>query len=500
MDLHPDNLRYILGLKLRTYRQQRGYGLKELHQRTGLSVSYLSEIEKGRKYPKPDKLVELAKALEVPYDDLVSVKVGAELGSVAALFSSSFLQDFPLAHFGLEPEDVLALVSNSPDQADALVRTIVEVARAYDVRVEHVQFAALRAYQCLHKNYFEEIEQAAEQLLAEQGWQDKLTLSAAQLRRLLAREGIEIDHQRLDDYPQLQGMRSVWVEGEKPLLLINRRLKPSQQAFLMGRELGYRRLGLVERSTCSTQLSVASLEQVINDFRAAYFAGALLVNRRQLQADLRLFLRLPEWSSAQFLALMGRYQATPETLFYRLSQLLPGLFGLGEIFFVRFHREADSERVELTKILNMSQVPVPHGVGLDEHYCRRWPGLRTLGAAVAEVVGEDGLRIDVQRSSFLRDGSEFFVVSVSRQLSLAPDRHSSVSLGFRINADFKRRVRWWNDPAVPRVEVDLTCQRCRLIGDACEERAAAPTIYLENQRQQAAEEQLAALQLEAQRR
>ena len=64
MALNPEILRFILGIKLRRARQEKGFGLKELARRTGVSVSYLSEIEKGKKHPKPDKLLQLAAALD----------------------------------------------------------------------------------------------------------------------------------------------------------------------------------------------------------------------------------------------------------------------------------------------------------------------------------------------------------------------------------------------------------------------------------------------------
>ena len=42
------NIRYIFGMKLRNFRQEKGYGLKELSVLTGLSASYINEIEKGK--------------------------------------------------------------------------------------------------------------------------------------------------------------------------------------------------------------------------------------------------------------------------------------------------------------------------------------------------------------------------------------------------------------------------------------------------------------------
>ena len=46
------NLQYIIGIKLRNFRQEKGLGLKQLSSLTGLSVSYINEIEKGEKISK----------------------------------------------------------------------------------------------------------------------------------------------------------------------------------------------------------------------------------------------------------------------------------------------------------------------------------------------------------------------------------------------------------------------------------------------------------------
>ena len=80
----------ILGLKLKSLRREQGMPLKAVAARSGLSVSYLSEIEKGKKYPKPEKLILIARALDVSFDDFVSVEVDESLdpgvrGGVEAL-------------------------------------------------------------------------------------------------------------------------------------------------------------------------------------------------------------------------------------------------------------------------------------------------------------------------------------------------------------------------------------------------------------------------------
>ena len=65
----PELLKFLLGLKLRKFRFEKGLSLQGLSKLSGLSSSYLNEIEKGKKYPKVDKLILLAKSLKIRLAD-----------------------------------------------------------------------------------------------------------------------------------------------------------------------------------------------------------------------------------------------------------------------------------------------------------------------------------------------------------------------------------------------------------------------------------------------
>lgn len=65
-------IRLIFGFKTRYLRLQKGYSYQELSKKTGLSTSYLNDIEKGKRYPKPDKISTLADAFEVDYNYMVA--------------------------------------------------------------------------------------------------------------------------------------------------------------------------------------------------------------------------------------------------------------------------------------------------------------------------------------------------------------------------------------------------------------------------------------------
>ena len=57
--------RILFGLKVKQSRQAQSLSFADLAGRTGISVSYLNEIEKGKKYPKEDKIQALAHALSL---------------------------------------------------------------------------------------------------------------------------------------------------------------------------------------------------------------------------------------------------------------------------------------------------------------------------------------------------------------------------------------------------------------------------------------------------
>lgn len=59
-----------LGKRLRALRKERGLTLAQLGQQAGLSVSYLSQVERGRAMPSLAKVSALARALAVEVRDL----------------------------------------------------------------------------------------------------------------------------------------------------------------------------------------------------------------------------------------------------------------------------------------------------------------------------------------------------------------------------------------------------------------------------------------------
>ncbi|MDK2889295.1 Helix-turn-helix [Desulfofundulus australicus DSM 11792] len=81
----------IKGEKIRALREERGYTLQDLARRANLSLSYLSEIERGSKRPSLKTIEKLAAALNVPKAQLIEGDVtdsGLSLGDKIRILRS----------------------------------------------------------------------------------------------------------------------------------------------------------------------------------------------------------------------------------------------------------------------------------------------------------------------------------------------------------------------------------------------------------------------------
>lgn len=486
MSINP--IHVIFGLKLRQARLRQGLSLTELAARSGLSPSYVTEIEKGRKYPKADKILRLARALGYDYDQLVSLRLDPPLHFLEDALSSQLLQQFPLELFGVDPSALVGLLTRSPAEISALAQALADVARGYNIREEHFFRAALRSYQEIHGNYFPDLERHAEAFAADAGIVGQLPVPEQVLREVLDRRfGYELGVIPAQQKPALASYRAIFLPGgRRPKLLLNPALLASQRKFVLAREVGYRVLGLSDRALTNPPDRVDSFTQVLNDFKAAYVGGAILMPERLVVEDLRALFGLPAWQSERVTQLLAAYDVTPETLLYRFSELVPRHFGL-KVHFLRFSEVNGSYR--LYKHLNMSQLSLPKGFDLKEHYCRRWLTVRIIRELARR--GEPGPLPGIQRSRFLQSQREFLCLGFARQENLPPYLRTSVTLGLRIDDELLRQVRFAADPAIPEGLLNETCERCPLSPEECQDRAAPPVRW---QQEQAIEERRKALE------
>ena len=473
--------RIIFGLKVRQFRQEKGWNFEELSKHTGISISYLNEIEKGKKFPQPANQEKLAEALGISADFLRSPELTKQFAPLGNLLQSNFLNELPLDLFGIELQQVVEIIARAPDRVNAFISALLEIARNYSLRDENFFFAALRAYQELRNNYFQEIEDAADEFVRNNRIPEDGGVPSALLAQLLETQfEYTIDEEKMALHPELQSLRSIYNPHKKRLLL-NNRLNESQRAFQLAKELGFNVLDLKDRPLTSSFMRVESFEQTLNNYKAAYFAVAILINRQAFVRDISTFFGQEKWNSQVLLQLMVKYKASPEVLFQRFN-LLTNNFKLEKVFFLRFIHDLDRDGFDIDKELHLNRRHQPHASGLNEHYCRRWLSLTMLRDLQQQQQLSDNpslMLTGVQRASFLDTGEEYLCIAVAKPGYPSVGRNVSVTLGVLLDAHAKRTIRFWDDPAIPQIIVNVTCQRCHLL--SCTERAAPPTVILKRE-------------------
>ena len=461
MSLPADHIRLLFGLKLRQLRLDKGLSASDLAQQSGLSVSYITEIEKGRKYPKADKISALATAMQVDYDSLVSLKLSKKLEPIS---------------------DLLELLAEAPAKVSAMVRTFMDIALTYNMSVERLYLTMLRSYQEMHDNYFPEIEADAERFLAEFAAPGQPVTEALLVNLLKTRYDVRIATFDSAVQPELTALRSLYRPDGRTLHL-NSSLAAAQRTFILAREVGFQFLGLKNRPYTYSWVEADSFEQILNNYKASYFAGAILIRRDVLIERLTDLFGRSTWSNDNFLQLITDFGATPERFFYRLSNVLPSAFGIDQLFFYRFNHTAGETNFQLTKEMHLSRQQGPRSI-VDEHYCRRWIALTILQELhfLQQNKGIDSTLCRAQLSEYADSGQQYLIISVAHSFRPEAQQNMSVSMCFAVNDALRSRMAFLNNTTqtIPYRVVNEACERCGIFD--CRERVAAPTV-LQKKRQ-----------------
>lgn len=478
-------LRLALSMKVARLRREQGLSLQALSDQSGLAISYLNEIERGKKFPKPDKILALARALGVEYQKLASPDLGEKLQPLAAALQSGLIEQLPLEVLGTSPAQLLELMGGDPRALSGALDLGAKIAQRFDLNLDDLLRAAVLSYLEQHKHFFGRLETEAAALAAACKLGRDGPPGLAALGDVLRRRWrCTLDPEALAADPDLAGLRSVTIEGPKPRLLVNPQLHPREQAFQIAREIGYRHLGLTPRPVSSPVLRAESYRHQVHEAEASYFAGALLLQRAEFSAGLHAFFASPRWDGEAFLRLMTSQGASPEMFMHRMSQLMLPEFGVEPQFYVRLEQQLDAAEVRVEKEIHYQPMRGIYSIELDEHYCRRWTSVRTLLAYTAACRGKTrpAPRVAIARSRMLGHGEEFLLLAIAYARDVPADVNSCVIVGFDLTDALRRTLRFWDDPAIPRFQEGFTCERCPLTD--CTDRVAPPVLERQLSRRQ----------------
>ena len=470
MIIEDEYIRLIFGLKLKQIRTERNLSLFGLAKLSGLSKSYLNEIEKGKKYPKTDKILLLSESLDVPYDHLVSLKLDKNLAPIGEILQSKILKEIPLELFGIKENNLIDIVANAPAKVNAFISTIIKIAQNYNLTRESFFLASLRSYQEAHNNYFEDIENDVEKFAKSYHINLSKRITSKDLEEILIEEfNYKINTSELSKHRKLEELRNIYIPTKK-ILLIDENISEAQKTFIYAKEIAYNFLNIEERLYTFPWIKFENFDQVLNNFIASYFAGALIIPRKNLTEKLANFFTLEEWKPLKLHQIIKHFNCSQETFYQRLTNILPKFFNIKNLFFLRFTHQKNLLEFRLSKELHITQQQSPHANRKNEHYCRRWVSIKTIQDL--EKSTKNRATFDVQISSYENQKNEYLVLSSATQDPFKKDISRSVSIGLLLSSHLKKKITFLKDNTFPKKSVGVTCETCAV--ENCAERIAKP--------------------------
>jgi len=89
-------LRAIFGKNVKIYRNRRNWSQADLAEHANISINFLGDIERGKKWPHPETLTKLADALEIKVFELF-MEEDSELNPKTKNLMNRFIKDVSLS-------------------------------------------------------------------------------------------------------------------------------------------------------------------------------------------------------------------------------------------------------------------------------------------------------------------------------------------------------------------------------------------------------------------
>jgi hypothetical protein len=178
---------------------------------------------------------------------------------------------------------------------------------------------------------------------------------------------------------------------------------------------------------------------------------------------------------------LDQYEASPEIIYHRLTNILPKFFGIRKLFFLRFtYDHAVEARYKIDRELHLSYRHPPHSNSLSEHYCRRWIAVSLLKEVEDRQNSGEGIKAiaRAQRSHYAHTDEEYLNLTIARPGN--PGQNISVTIGMLIDKNLQKQVKFLNDLNIKTKIVNRTCERCSV--EDCRERVAEPVIIQKRQK------------------
>ncbi|NNC50284.1 MAG: ImmA/IrrE family metallo-endopeptidase, partial [Flaviramulus sp.] len=374
----------------------------------------------------------------------------------------------------IKESNLIDIVANAPAKVNAFISTVIKIAQHYNFGRESFFLASVRSFQEANNNYFEDLEESVLKFAKAYHLDLNQTIISKDLEEILTEEyEYIIKENELSKHEGLGDLRTIYVPRTKTLLLSSD-IDEAQRTFIYAKELGYNFLEIKERLYTFPWMKFDTFDQVLNNFYASYFAGALVIPYNKIKDKLTQIFEKDTFDTSLFLNAIGSFNASPESFYQRLTNVLPKAFNIRNLFFLRFTHKAESDKFHLKKELHLSHQHAPHANEANEHYCRRWVSLKLLKDISRSKKDH---KFDVQISNYPHKGMKYLLFASATKDPFKENYFRSISVGLLIDKQLQRKLNFLGDPKIKTQEVGVTCERCAI--KDCEVRQA-PAIVLDH--------------------
>ena len=347
----------VLGRRVRHFRGEAGLTLDQLGSEVGKPAPYLSLLENGKKEPKVNLLMDIARALDIEIQDLLDPnppkrRDSLEISLIRAQESSLFESlDIPTIKPSARVDSqTLAHIVGLHDAIRE--RSTLGSASSDDVRAAN---GAVHAHLIDHNGYLKEIEMAAREALDASGHSGEGPFSSRNLIDLTASTGFEL--MPIDDMPSFA--RSI-IDTK------NRRIYIAQRNELRTRQARKAVLQTLAGFILDHERDPDLDTFLRHRMETAYFAAAVLAPEDSVVARL---LVAKENHDIDVEDVKELFYVSYEMAAWRTANLLTRHLG------IQCHLLVSDEMGVLVKGYANDGVPVPrddHGGLETQRLCRRW--------------------------------------------------------------------------------------------------------------------------------
>lgn len=339
------------GLRLKRLREERGITQAALAGSLGISPSYLNQLENNQRPLTAPVLVRLSEVLGA---DVQAFSEGEETRLIAdlreALADPAGGETIGLA----EIRELAAAMPALGREIVALHRRNRQASERFDAlamqlgtggapsAIALAPYEQVRDFFYAHHNYFDEIDQYAEDLAGRIGLDGYLSFE-----RIGTHLELEHDTRVLVERRE-NSLRS--FDPRRRVIIIASQLDPAQRAFQLATQLGLMEMsGAIDGLAARASLNAPETHTLARIGLANYFAGALLMPYRR-------FLAAAEAERYDIDRLGNLFGATFEMICHRLSSLQrPGAAGV-PFFFIRVDRAGNISKRQSATDFHFSRV------------------------------------------------------------------------------------------------------------------------------------------------